>query len=62
MNWRRPPPTEPLNREDGQLDKFLAIMKARGITGIPKDKKPYWMKNTPYDMVEVFGTAIQFMD
>lgn len=56
------PPIEPLNREEGLLDKFLSIMEKRGIRGIPKDKKPYWMKNTSYDLLEVFGTAIQFMD
>lgn len=37
-------------------------MERRGITGIPKIKTPYWMKDIQYDPFEVYGTAIQFMD
>ncbi|MDO8515296.1 MAG: hypothetical protein Q7S14_02240 [bacterium] len=55
-------PIEPLNREEGLLDKFLLIMKNRGINGIAKTQKPYWMNDPSYDLLEVFGTAIQFMD
>jgi len=62
MNWHRPPPTEPLNREEGLLDKFQSIMNERGIKGIPKIKRPYWIENGRYDPFEVYGTAIQFMD
>lgn len=60
------PPKEPLNREIGfesdLLTKFLSIMEKRGIKGLPKNKRPYWMPNTPYDLMEVFGTCIQFID
>jgi hypothetical protein len=56
------PKEEPLNREEGLLDKFLAIMQSRKISGIPRIKSPYWMKNTSYNSAEVFGTSVQFMD
>ncbi len=56
------PSVEPLNREEELLGKFLLIVQNRGITNIHRNKDRYWMKNIPYDLMEVFGTCIQFID
>jgi hypothetical protein len=55
-------PTELSNREEELLNKFQLIIKERGIEGIPRIKRPYWIKNGLYDLFEVYGTAIQFID
>lgn len=56
------PIKEPLNRADGLLTKFLSIIEKRNIIYLSQNKNPYWMKNIPYDLMEVFGTCVQFID
>lgn len=56
------PVKEPLNREEDLFTKFLLILEKRNITNILKDKNPYWLKDTHYNLMEVVGTSIQFID
>lgn len=52
---------EPLNREEDLLAEFISIVKNRDMSVI-NNNRPYWMTGSPYNLVEVFGTCIQFID
>lgn len=56
------PAREPLNREEGLFDKFLAISDKRHLKQNDHGPVQYWTDNQPYDLGEVFGTCVQFMD
>lgn len=56
------PQTEPLNREEELLQKFSSIVKRRKHGGSDQKRGRYWAEDKPYDLIEVFGTCVQFID
>lgn len=57
-------PAPPLNYDDGLLLGFSqAFTQGRLVSDRRQLASPYWLKhNTPYNPVEVFLTAVQFLD
>lgn len=54
---------EPLNREDEIFPTLLEIAQQRNALWSPGQVLyPYWMPEKKYDVVEVFGTLVQFID
>ncbi len=56
------PTREPMNRELDLCDNFLSVLKNRKIATPVQDINPYWMPNSPYNIMEVVGTCAQFTD
>lgn len=54
-------PKEPLQREEGLLDKFISISCPYFRLNVNHKNIQYW-NNEPYDYIDAFGTAIQFID
>ncbi len=56
------PTREPMNRELDLHDKFLSVLKNRQIATPVQDRNPYWMSNSLYNVMEIFGICAQFTD
>jgi hypothetical protein len=55
-------PNLPLNSEVDIFPNFYDVMRQRGIRYSPKLDRPYWNPSKRYDPIEIFTTAIQFLD
>ncbi len=56
------PQREPFNREEVLLQKFVSIAQQRNLNDSHDKRGRYWAEEKPYDLTEVFGTCVQFID